>query len=172
MLFGRDSERALLEQLLDTVESGPVACVLEGAAGIGKTTLWRDAVESARRRGYHVLETAPSEPDAVLAFSGLGDLFELLGDQVIDALPDVQARALRAALFLSELPDSSGELQALPRAILGLLRQVSATGPAVIAIDDEQWLDPASARVLAFALCRLRDERIVVIVARRSEGTG
>jgi DNA-binding CsgD family transcriptional regulator len=172
MLFGRDSERAHLEQLLDTVESGPVACVLEGAAGIGKTTLWRDAVESARRRGYHVLETAPSEPDAVLAFSGLGDLFELLGDQVIDALPDVQARALRAALFLSELPDSSGELQALPRAILGLLRQVSATGPAVIAIDDEQWLDPASARVLAFALCRLRDERIVVIVARRSEATG
>lgn len=56
------------------------------------------------------------------------------------------------------------------RAVLRLLRHLSATDPILIAIDDEQWLDPASARVLAFALCRLRDESIVAIVARRSPG--
>lgn len=172
MLFGRDAERAHLEQLLDTVESGPVACIVEGTPGIGKTTLWRESVESARRRGYQVLDTAPSEPEAVLAFSGLGDLFERTPDEMLDVLPDVQARALKAALFLGELPDTSRELQALPRAILGVLRQLSAAAPTLIAIDDEQWLDPASARVLAFALCRLRDERIVVVVARRSEQGG
>ncbi len=60
MLFGRDVECARLQRLLDTIESGPVACILEGTAGIGKTTLWREAVESAHRRGYQVLETAPS----------------------------------------------------------------------------------------------------------------
>lgn len=168
MLFGRDAERAHLEGLLDAVEAGPAACILEGTPGIGKTTLWRESVESARGRGYQVLETAPSEPEAVLAFSGLGDLFERIPDEVIDALPDVQAHALRAALF-GELPESSPALQALPRAILGLVRQLSADGPVLVAIDDEQWLDPASARVLAFALCRLREERIVVIVARRPE---
>ena len=63
MLFGRDAERAHLEELLDAVASGPVGCILEGKPGIGKTTVWRAAVESARRRGYQVLETAPSEPE-------------------------------------------------------------------------------------------------------------
>ena len=119
MLFGRDSQRAHLEQLLDSVQSGPVACIIEGTPGIGKTALWRAAVESARRRGYQVLETAPSEPEAVLAFSGLGDLFERTPDDVLSALPDVQTQALRAALFLGELPESSRELQALPRAYWG-----------------------------------------------------
>ena len=60
MLFGRDSERVHLEELLDAVASGPVACILEGAAGIGKSTLWRESADSARRRGYEVLETASS----------------------------------------------------------------------------------------------------------------
>jgi DNA-binding CsgD family transcriptional regulator len=172
MLFGRDAEREHLEHLLDEVESGPVACILEGTPGIGKTTLWRDSVESARRRGYQVLETAPSEPEAVLSFSGLADLFERLPPEVVDALPEVQRHALRASLSFAELPEGIRDSQALPRAILGLLRQLSATGPVLIAIDDEQWLDPSSARVLAFALCRLRDERVVVLVARRSEAGG
>jgi hypothetical protein len=76
MLFGRDAERAQLKQLLDEVGSGPVGCLLEGMPGIGKSALWRNAVESARERGYRILEAAPSEPDSVLAFSGVGDLLE------------------------------------------------------------------------------------------------
>jgi DNA-binding CsgD family transcriptional regulator len=168
MLFGRSAERAQLEQLLDAVPSGPVGYILEGTAGIGKTTLWREIVDSARNRGYQVLETAPSQPESGLAFSGLGDLFERLPDEVLETLPEAQADALRAALFLGESPEGSPS-QALPRAILGVLRQVSVDGPVVLAIDDEQWLDPASARVLAFALCRLREEPIAVILARRPE---
>jgi DNA-binding NarL/FixJ family response regulator len=172
MFVGREAESTRLEELLDAVESGPVACVLEGMSGIGKTTLWRTSVESARRREYHVLETAPSEPDSVLAFSGLGDLFEGIGDEALDSLPEVQARALRAALFVGELSESSPDLEAVPRAILRLLRQLSTAAPILIAIDDEQWLDPASARVLAFALSRLREERIEVLIARRSDAGG
>jgi DNA-binding NarL/FixJ family response regulator len=172
MLVGRQAECARVEALLDTVESGPVACVLEGIAGIGKTAVWREAVASAHRRGYQVLEAAPSEPDAVLAFSGLGDLFERVPDEVFDALPDVQADALRAALALSELPEASSDLQALPRAVLRVLRRLSTAAPVVLAIDDEQWLDPASARVLGFALCRLRDERVVAMLARRTDEGG
>jgi Cdc6-like AAA superfamily ATPase len=83
MLFGRDAERAHLEQVLDAVASGPAGCIVEGTPGVGKTTLWRESVESARRRGYQVLDTAPSEPDSALAFSGLSDLFEQLPDEVL-----------------------------------------------------------------------------------------
>jgi DNA-binding CsgD family transcriptional regulator len=169
MIVGRQAERARLEELLDMVESGPVACVLEGIAGIGKTTLWRESVESARRRGYQVLDAAPSEPDAVLAFSGLGDLFEQIPDEVFDVLPEVQSDALKAALLLSELPEDSRDLQVLPRAILRVLRHLSSHGPVVIAVDDEQWLDPASTRVLSFALARLREERVMVVLARRMD---
>ena len=172
IFFGREAERDRVEELLDEVGSGPVATVLEGSPGIGKTTVWRESVESARRRGWPVLQTAPSEPEAALAFSGLGDLFESIPGEVVDALPEVQAHAFNAAVFLSEVPEDARDVQALPRAILRVLRELSAEGSVVVAIDDEQWLDPASARVLAFALCRLREERIGVIVARRAGSGG
>jgi DNA-binding CsgD family transcriptional regulator len=172
MLFGRDAERGHLEQLLDAVASGPAGCILEGIPGIGKSALWRDAVESARGRGYRILEAAPSEPDSVLAFSGVGDLFERLPDEVLEPLTAGQARALNAALSMGELPEDSRDMQALPRAVLSVLRELSAIEPLLIAIDDEQWLDPASARVLAFALRRLREEPIAVILARRPEPGG
>jgi DNA-binding NarL/FixJ family response regulator len=171
-VFGRETEQARLEALLDSLASGPVASLLEGMPGIGKSTLWRESVESARRRGYEVLETAPSEPDVVISFSGLGDLFERIPDRVFDSIPAVQAQALRAALYLTELTEGSQDLEAVPRAIVRVLRELSAARPVLLAIDDEQWLDPASARVLAFALARLREEPIGVLIARRSEAEG
>jgi DNA-binding CsgD family transcriptional regulator len=172
MLFGREAERAQLTQLLDGAVSGPVGCILQGMPGIGKSTLWRDAVESARDRRYRVLETVSSEPDSVLAFSGVGDLFERLPDEVYEPLTVAQARALNAALSMGELPEDARDMQTLPRAVLSVLRQLSASEPVLIAIDDEQWLDPASARVLAFALRRLREEPVAVILARRPEPEG
>src|SRR5262249_49111177 len=42
------------------------------------------------------------------------------------------------------------------------------TASLTIAIDDVQWTDAPSARVLAFALRRLSDEPVSVIAARRS----
>ena len=125
--------------------------VLEGMAGIGKSSLWRESVESARRRGYEVLETAPSEPDAVLAFSGLGDLFERdSGSASSIRSPRVQAQALRAALYLTEVPERSAAIWRLcPARSSACCASSSGAGPVLIAIDDEQWLDPASARVLA-----------------------
>jgi DNA-binding CsgD family transcriptional regulator len=171
-VVGREAESARLEELLDRIGSGSAACVLEGMSGIGKTTLWRASIESAGGRGYRVLETAPSEPDSILAFSGLGDLFEGIPEETIESLPEIQAQALRAALFVGELSESSPDLDALPRAILRVLRELSAASPVLIAIDDEQWLDPASARVLAFALSRLQENRLGVLIARRSEAGG
>ena len=126
MLFGRSAERAHLEELLDGIASGPVGCILEGMPGIGKTSLWRESVEGARRRGYRVLETTPSEPEWSLAWSGLGDLFQRLPDDALNALPAAHADALRAALVMGELPEGSRSVQALPRAGPGV--RASALG--------------------------------------------
>lgn len=87
-----------LEQWLDRAGAWPAGVVLEGAPGIGKSTLWRDAVGLARQRGLRVIATAPSEPDRGLAFAGLGDLFSELSANVLPALPAPQQRALSAAL--------------------------------------------------------------------------
>jgi len=170
-LFGREAERALVERVLDEVARAAAGLAIEGAPGIGKTTVWRAAVESARRREYLVLEAAPAEPDAPLAFSGLGDLFEGVPEEVVQGLSTPQRRAVDAAVLLGT-SDPPPDPEALPRAILAVLRGLSAERPLVVAIDDEQWLDPASARVLGFALRRLRDERVGVLLTRRSDSDG
>ncbi len=141
-MFGQEAERGLVEQLLGRASSAPVGIAIEGTAGIGKTTLWREAVQSARGRGYRVLECSPSEPDIALAFAGLGDLFDGLAGEVIDCLPDPQRRALAAALFLGKPAEGPADLQALPRAVLGVLRALSEHQTVVVAIDDERWPSP------------------------------
>ena len=56
--------------------------------------------------------------------------------------------------------------------MLSVLRRLAGSGPLVVAIDDEHWLDRPSARVLAFALCRLTDEPVGVLLSRRPTGDG
>ena len=119
-----------------------------------------------------MIATAPSEPDSTLAFAGLGDLFDGLPADVLAALPGPQRRALDGALFVDDADLPPSDLQALPRAVLGVLRNLAGRAPLLVAIDDEQWLDRASARVLAFALPRLREERICVLLARRPHSDG
>ena len=171
-MVGRELERGQIEQMLDRVPSGPAGIALEGTPGIGKTTLWREALASARQRGYRVMATALAEPDAGLAFAGLGDLLEGVPDGIVGDLPDPQRRALSVALLAEGDAHASPDPRALPRAVLGVLRALSSDVPVLIAVDDEQWLDRDSARVLAFALCRLQDERIGVLLARRHESGG
>ena len=171
-MFGREPECARIEQLLDRAQAGPVGIAIEGAPGIGKTTVWRHALDAARARGYCVLEAAPSEADAALAFSGLGDLFDGFGDELFGGLSDPQGRALDVALFRSGPSEAPGDLDALPRAVLSVLRALAVEATVVVAIDDEQWLDRASARVLAFALRRVREERICLLLSWRTDSDG
>ena len=166
VVIGREVELERIERVLERTSGGPVGVALEGAPGVGKTTVWREAVRASEERGYRVLVTAPAEPDALLSFAGLGDLFDGAVSEVMAALPDPQRRAFTAALSLEEASEPTAP-EALPRAVLTVIRRLAAEGPMVVAIDDEQWLDRASGRVLAFALCRLREEPVCVVIARR-----
>ena len=53
-----------------------------------------------------------------------------------------------------------------------MLRALASDATVVVAIDDEQWLDRASARVLAFALRRIRDEPICLLLSWRTDSDG
>ena len=54
-LVGRDAEIEAADRFLDATRNGPAALLLEGEPGIGKTTVWREAVRHAEERGYRVL---------------------------------------------------------------------------------------------------------------------
>ena len=171
-MFGREPECARIEQLLERASVAPVAIAVEGIPGIGKTTVWRYAVEAARGRGFASSRRLLGRADAALGFATLGDLLDGLAAEVFADLPDPQRRALGAALFLTDATDAPSDVEALPRAVLGVLRRLSVEAPVVVAIDDEQWIDRGSGRALAFALRRIRDERICVLLSRRTGSDG
>ena len=151
---------------------GPGSVLLEGDPGIGKTTVWAAGVDAAARAGYRVLRAAPTEAERELAFAALGDLLEGVDAGVLAALPPPQRRALEVALLLDEDEGPPPDARALGVALVGVVRGLAADAPLLLAVDDAQWLDAASASALAFALRRLRDERVVLLVARRSGERG
>jgi len=166
-LVGRERELQELVRFLDAVRSGPVGLLFEGDAGIGKTTLWREAVSAALDRSYFVLSCRPVESEAQLAFSALGDLLEEVPDSAAADLPMPQRRALDVALLRMEAEGPPPLPRAVSLGVLGVLRALAASGPVVIAVDDVQWLDRPSASTLEFAVRRLRSEPIGIVLARR-----
>ena len=162
-ILGRDAELAEVTSFLESVSEGPSALILEGPAGIGKTTLWHAGVSFARARGHRVLSCRAAESEARLSYAALGDLF----DFELPEIPAPQQRALDAALLRAEVEGAPPDQRAVSVASLGVLRALAASGPVIIAIDDIQWLDAPSARVLAFAVRRLEDAPIRILVALR-----
>lgn len=71
----------------------------------------------------------------------------------LEQLPVPQREALRTAFGISAGPAPDRFLVAL--AVLGLLSEVAGDRPLVCVIDDQQWLDRASAQALGFAARRL-----------------
>jgi DNA-binding CsgD family transcriptional regulator len=166
-LVGRDEELNALVAFVRSRESLPGALLLEGEAGIGKTTLLQAGVAAAFETGFRVLSTRPVEAESTLSFVGLGDL---LGDQMEEvrpALPGPQQRALEVALLLREPVERPPDRRAVASAALGALRALAEPGPLLLVIDDLQWLDRGSSSVLQFALRRLADEPIALLAACR-----
>ena len=166
-VIGRETELAAATAFLDGLPSGTRGLRIEGEAGAGKTTLWLAATEEARERGYRVLETRPAEAEAGLPFAGLGDLVESTLDEVLDELPEPQADALRVALLLAPPGDALPDERAVAVAVLGVLRALAGASPVLVAVDDVQWLDPPSAKVVSFAWRRLREEPVGLLLAHR-----
>jgi DNA-binding CsgD family transcriptional regulator len=163
---GRQAELASIHAFLECAAESPLALVLEGEAGIGKSTLWLDGVEAARARGFRVLVSRPAEAERRLTHAGLGDLFEGVLESVLPALPTPRRHALEVALLLEEDADDF-DPRTLGVAVRSALEVLAAEGPVVLAIDDDQWLDPSSASALAFALRRLDGHAMLLLLARR-----
>ena len=165
-MVGRDAELSSLYAILDPAAAGPAALLLEGEAGIGKSTLWRAGVDAARARGFRVLLSQPAEVERDLAHAGLGDLFEESLESVLPALSAPRRRALEVALLVEDAAHGS-DPRTLGVAVRNALDVLTAQAPLVLAVDDVQWLDPSSVSALAFALRRMREQPILLLLARR-----
>jgi DNA-binding CsgD family transcriptional regulator len=166
-LVGRDGELGVIEEFLTAVDDGPAALVLAGEPGIGKTVLWEVGVEMARARGQRVLMHRAVEAEAGHAFAGLADLMTPVLDDVLPALAPPRRRALAVALLLEDPGGAPPDLGAIGLALLDALRGVAGAVPVVVAVDDIQWLDSSTARVLPSALRRLDGVPVVTLATLR-----
>ena len=171
-VVGRDRELAAVTAFLDALPSGTSCLLLEGTAGIGKTTVWDAGVAGSAARSYLILSSRPAESEATLSFAALGDLMDGVLGRVLPQLPPPRRRALEVALLMEDPVGSPPEQRAVCLAFLGVIRHLSASGPVVIAIDDLQWLDRPSAAALEFALRRLGSEPVGLLASVRIQAGG
>jgi DNA-binding CsgD family transcriptional regulator len=168
VVVGRDAELASIRDFVAGISDGASALVLEGEAGMGKTTLWRAGVDVAEAAGLTVLQSEPAESETALSFSGLGDLLDRVLEEALAPLAAGQRSALARALVLEEVAGPPPDAHAAGVALLNALRGLAGDRPVIVAVDDVQWLDAASAGALAYAVRRLKGERVGALLARRS----
>lgn len=155
VLVGRDEEHAKVVAFLGDLAGGPAAMLLCGGAGIGKTSLWRAALGQAAAAGVAVTRTRCTEIEMPIAFGALADLLAVPAGADGPQLEPAQERALAVALGRAAADGEPVEWLALASAVLACLQARAGAAPLLLAVDDLQWLDPGSRRVLAWALRRL-----------------
>jgi DNA-binding CsgD family transcriptional regulator/tetratricopeptide (TPR) repeat protein len=150
VLVGREPEREALRAVVERAASGqPSMLLLHGEAGIGKTSLVREAAGVAGDEGCHVL---------------FGQCLRF-GANVTSYVPFTQAFTLWLRTARSEyrdrlaphgtvddlvpaLSDPSGGLALLQ--IGTAVDAIQSDGPTILVVDDLQWSDPSSLDALSY----------------------
>lgn len=165
-MIGREQELLRIGRWLDG--SAGRALLLEGEAGIGKTTLLRAGVELAGAQGYSPLRTAPGEVDVRVTFAALADLLAPILDRVLPQIGRARRRAIEGALLLGDELDARIDERAVGFAVLEALTVASNETPLLLALDDSQWIDPSSGVVLAYVARRVvAMDSIRILLSRR-----
>ena len=153
----------MLSRLVAAVRAGESrALVVHGEPGVGKTALLEYLAGQAL--DCQVVRAGGVQSEMELAFAVLHQLCAPMLDR-LERLPAPQRDALRTALGLSagRAPDRF----LIGLAALGLLSEMAGERPLVCIVDDEQWLDSASAQVLAFVARRLGAESVGLVFGAR-----
>jgi DNA-binding CsgD family transcriptional regulator len=167
-LTDRRGERDILGLLVDTVKAGESqALVVRGDPGAGKTVLLEYLAGRASGSGCRVAHVGGVQSEMELAFAGLHQLCApMLGR--VERLPVPQRDALRTAFGIAAGPPPDRFLVGL--AVLSMLAGVAGERPLICVIDDEQWLDQASAQALGFVARRLGADPVGLVFAARDPG--
>ena len=162
-LTGRGAERGMLDQFVQAVRAGESrALVISGEPGVGKTALLEYLAEQAA--DCRVLHATGVQSEMELAFAVVHQLCSPVLDGA-NRLPEPQRDAMRTAFGLSSGAAPDKFLVGL--AVLNLLSEVAEERPLVCVVDDEQWIDRASAQILGFVARRLMAESVGLVFAAR-----
>src|SRR5882757_6459933 len=165
-LTDRFRERGVLDRFVAGVRAGEGrALVVRGEPGVGKTVLL-DYL-AGRASGCRVARAAGVQSEMELAFAGLHQLCAPMLEHA-ESLPVPQREALRTAFGLNAGPVPDRFLVGL--AVVGLLSETAGERPLVCVVDDQQWLDHASAQALGFAARRLAADPVGLVFAARVPG--
>ncbi|HET9852682.1 MAG TPA: AAA family ATPase [Candidatus Limnocylindrales bacterium] len=182
-IVGRRLELDGAESVLDAVGAGRLgALLLRGAPGIGKTRLLRELVRTTAAGGWRVVEIRGLELAADSAYASLGGaLSTILDAGGVEAWPEPArsailaiAPALRRTAGSRDAGAGAAPLLAfatdagLRAGLLDGLRRMSTERPLVLAVDDVQWLDPATVALLGSALS-LESSAVLLVLTLRDE---
>jgi DNA-binding NarL/FixJ family response regulator len=161
-----------IAEFLTAASSRPTALVIEGEAGIGKTTMWLSQLARATDLGFRVLTARVGQAESVMAFAALADLLDDVEDSYFDNLPELQRLALDRVLLRAGSDGPPTDQRVVAAAFVAILHGLVENGPVLIAIDDAQWLDASSRAAIAFAVRRVRGPLGVVATERCAPGEG
>lgn len=153
--MSREASEPAVNEFLHSAPNAPSALVIHGDPGIGKTTLWLDALRCAGERGFRVLAARTAAAESVLAYAALADLLSTVDDSTWADLPAPQRQSLDAAILRHRDNPREADPRAVAAGFLAVINALSAQGPVLVGIDDLQWLDTSSANVVSFMVRRL-----------------
>jgi len=168
-LLERADQLAALSALLDRAIAGEGGLVLvEGPAGIGKTSVLEACVVGARERGMIVLRVRGDELVMDSSFAGVRELFWREAGAEAAALQG--AARLAAPVFEAEAAGAVDRDRAavVLHGLYWLLAGVAERGPLLLLVDDAHWLDVASARFVVYVSRRLASLPVLLAVGLRT----
>ena len=154
-MVSRQAEFGAVGEFLESVRSGPSALVVEGEAGIGKTTVWSSALDEARGAGFQVLSTRAAQAESVRAYASLAALIDGLDDAAFAELPPPQRLAIDRVLSRVSSDGPATDRRAVGAAFHSVVERLAAQCPVLVAIDDLQWLDMPTRLIISSAMRRL-----------------
>ena len=175
-LVGRPAEtEAIRQELSSALESRLTSVTLEGEPGIGKTRLLLAASELATSQGFtSIAVTADEELRGPFllaqAIFGSASTLEAVGGTAAAAAAHRASDALMGNTVpgLEGLPPEQRLMRTYDQAAIAL-RALAAERPLALLVDDLQWADEDSLRLLRYVVRANATTRIFMLLATRPE---